>query len=233
MVVEIERGCGWTILSTVGNVIQMTYKRQLLLALRVSSYNSPPEPRSFFSAEVSLCDSMRTAKPQPERQEPSDYIYVFFIDLVNEHLRAERQSLHNLADMFALISNLWSKAVTLAEEVRSLHLFYPSSVAMNPEKTGFLLQLPVLLSSLRTKLALTFEIACSALNSQQGAVVSVLPHAVIVYGNQFDERKIKDFLARRICQNVSAGTRESKTRRRWVEAVKALSDSLASQGQRG
>ena len=233
MAIEIEHRWGWTIASIAGSVIQMTYKRQLLLALRVPSCNSPTESDSLSSVEVALCNSILTAKPQPERQEPSEYIYVFFINLINEHLRAKGQSVHNMADMFALISNLWSKAVTLAEEVRSLHLFYPSSVTVNPEKTGVLLQLPVLLPSLRTKLALIFEINCSALNSQQNPVVSVLPHAAIVYGNRFDEGKMKDFLARRICQNVSAGAQESKTGGRWIEAVEALSDALASQGQKG
>ncbi len=235
---RIEKTCGWTITTVEQTKLHMTYKRRLNLTLDMSSFQPGSAPRKAIDATVSLNTSAYEAGISNDLSKSSREIHEIFIEAINSQLHTLISSLSRPLDILKLVSSFWSKASIVAEEIRLLQLYYPSEITLAHEHDlgGFAINTTLLLPSLKTKVRVMFEVSFHlADGTQTGRMVSVTPHAAVVYGERFDRAKMQEFLQGYVNPFVLRDAESKKLggtgNGRWVDAVKALGKALVTRGR--
>lgn len=145
----------------------------------------------------------------------------FFLQFLQATLQGLPQSTTTISDLLAFASNGWNTACTIAESERKLDLeTLTESKIVSDERLA--IEPTILLTKVRTKVRATFSIMTSV-----GADLSmncrVEPTVVVVYGEQYNEKNMTDFLRGLIGDGLEG----------WDMALRSLREKLIARGVKG
>ncbi|KAI9662654.1 MAG: hypothetical protein M1831_002697 [Alyxoria varia] len=255
----LETSTGWTVTSAAGTTLTLTYSNQLQLYFDTAKFlplcNSPPSggaPESFPTASsISLsyigADLPMDGMPKHRHPGPLTTTKRFFLQLLRALLLSLGSSGagHQVqaADLLRLVKEGWKCALRVEEEVSKLEMRVGATDAsiLGDERLG--VESTVLLPKVETKVAVGFECTVSVdlshcMNGEggdrsQGPLVDlgVAPRAKVVYGQEYREDRMGDFLRTRVDERMSAcgGANAGK----WADAVVELRSRLIARGRKG
>jgi kinetochore protein Spc7/SPC105 len=147
----------------------------------------------------------------------------FFLQLLQSSLHALPQTSATISSLLGLVSGTWDTAVELSETARRVNLETLSHTRILDDE-NLALEAEILLVKVRTKVRVAFNLHASVRESEAGLEcgISVSPEVKVVYGEQFNERKMSDFVAKEL---GGEGNLE-----RWENVVRALRERLVAQG---
>ncbi|KAI1804712.1 Spc7-domain-containing protein [Daldinia bambusicola] len=217
----IEKQYGWAITGVVGSSLSMTYRREIELVFDVRAFkglkpdNSPIDLR-YIAAN-------REQNPQPSTPEKE-----FFIQCMRDHIRGLTQSQTKIKNLLDMVSTAWQKANHVARNVHLLNTTYRTKVTKTSD-SSISIRSCVLLVPLQTKVEVILDL--HGKSTPDGVEVTVSPKAQVVYGEQFKEDKIVEFLATKIGARVVA-KEESGSFESWVEVLVELQERLLARGRK-
>ncbi|KAF2771014.1 Spc7-domain-containing protein [Teratosphaeria nubilosa] len=224
---NLEQTHNWSLTSLSNSsgtpTITMTYKCQLQLFFHPSAFfqqQSPTQPRP--NSPISLTYIARDPRTQ-QLKEPTTALR-FFLQLLRASLHALPQCTTTAHDLLRLVSGGWETALQVAESERRLNLecMAESRIVSDERLT---IECHVLLRKVRTKVRVAFELEAKvggegALELQTQSQVDVK----VVYGERYDEAKMKTNLGRLVAGGGLEG---------WAEGVRELRPGLAAQRVKG
>ncbi|KAI9816066.1 MAG: hypothetical protein M1827_002058 [Pycnora praestabilis] len=225
----LEKQCGWTIVSASGTNLTMTYRRQLQLYFDVATFlpntsaSMPANPENSPISLTYIADS-HEFHPQPLTTEKR-----FFLQIMRAQLQCMRQANTKVKDLVTFVSASWSKACVVAENVRVLNLSHITTPVILSDETLAVKSI-MLLPGLQTKVEISVELSASSTTSTTDTIVSIAPKAKVVYGEHFNESKMKDFLTNRIGKEVTGKVEEREVA--WSKVVSELGAKLMARGKR-
>lgn len=216
----LEEKYGWTISAVEGTIITMTYQRDLQLVFDVASFL--PNEGSTVSARaqnspisVTYIADTRELRPEPLSTEKR-----FFLQNLKAHLQGMHQANTHVKDLLQLVSNVWQAACDTAEQIRVLDLCC-STKAQIVSDNCMRVESKMLLPTLATKVRVLFNLTLSVGGN---IAVQITSDAKVVYGENLNEAKMKEFLNVRIKEVKDVG--------HWEKAVEELRGRLIVRGKK-
>lgn len=196
----------------------MTYRRQLELFFDASAFlPAASSSKNTKSATISLT---RIADARNHDVVAFSTETRFFLQLMRAHLQCLDQPRTEICDVLSFISQGWTRALSIAAEVASLtRLCVTHCNILGDERLE--VRAMMLLSSVKTKVYVRFEIAASA--AKKGVDVKIRPTAKVVYGETFREDRMSEFL-------VKGAIKEGRS---WAGVVAELNTRLTARGRKG
>lgn len=197
--------------------VTMTYKSQLQLYFRPTAFSSHRAGQQ--NAPISL---IYTSSDQPGTT------LRFFLQLLRASLQALPQSSTRVPSLLTLVSNGWETALAVAEAERRLNLELPTeSRIVSDEKLA--ITSSILLPRVRSKVRVTFEVEASVVGAggeddgEMEVRTSVVPSVKVVYGEGYNEKKMREFVAKGIAEGFEG----------WDATVRELREKLIARGPKG
>ncbi|KAK4128151.1 Spc7-domain-containing protein [Parathielavia appendiculata] len=248
----VEKKHGWAIRSISGTTITMRYKREIELVfdLALPQRQQRQQQEQQQTRFVSLRYVAKTPSQCPPEKE-------FFLHHIRGHLlRSQQQTkaspsssssstvTHHPKRLLGIVSSAWDRAGAVSEHIRRLSLCFPTAVvlrtgAQTPEEdvgagtgtgAGVSVTASMLLAPLQTRVEVVLELGMERRGDDGGVDVVVSPEARVVYGESFNEGKMKEFLAGRVWGGNGGGNGGDE-RVGWVEAVLELYKRLLVKGR--
>ena len=212
---NLEQTYNWSITSASSSptTVTMTYKSQLQLffhpvAFQSASRSKQNKPISLtYTGSQSLGTTLR-----------------FFLQLLRASLQGLPQSVTRVPDLLNFVSSGWDTALSVAEAERRLNLeAITESRIVSDEKLA--ISSTVLLPKVRTKVRVTLDVAAAI--SEDGdsmeLTTNVEPSVQVVYGEQYNEKKMTEFIGKEISGSTDG----------WDGAVRELREKLIARGAKG
>lgn len=212
---SLERTYGWSITSAASSppTVTMTYKSQLQL---------------FFHPAAFASNAKSNNKPISLTYTPNQQLSTtlrFFLQLLRAALQALPQSSTRVADLLALVSGGWDTALSVREAERRLHLEgMTESRIVSDERLCISSRL--LLPKVRTKVRVSFDVGASVSVNEGESMelsTSVEPSVKVVYGEQYNDKKMTEFLQKEVGNGIEG----------WDGAVRELRERLLARGVKG
>ncbi|KAK0753920.1 hypothetical protein B0T18DRAFT_291115, partial [Schizothecium vesticola] len=125
-----------------------------------------------------------------------------------------------------VVGAAWDKANAVADRVRFVNLTFPTTVARLSD-TSIRVKSSLMLVPLKTRVEVGL-----VLEGGEGGEVTVAPEARVVYGEQFNAKKMVDFLEGKVGGRVVAGKKGKGGEAVWSEALVELHGKLLARGQK-
>jgi len=213
----LESSTGWCLTSASSSTVTMTYREQLRLFFDTSAFAQmvPRSPRKRDNKPISLTYIADADEHHPS---PLTTEKRFFLQLMRVQLQCLVQRETKTKDLLAFVSKGWDAACNVSETLRRLAMenMVETSI-LSDERLG--VKAVLLLPKVQTKVHLSFEISAST-GSADGDEVLRLKTSVdvsgkVVYGEQYKEGKMGDFLKARVgasMQGAEGAVRDLKAR---------------------
>ncbi|PHH73612.1 hypothetical protein CDD80_3704 [Ophiocordyceps camponoti-rufipedis] len=196
----MEKKHGWAISGLSGSSLSMTYRREIELLIDVCS---------FKPVDVRLAAGSRE-QVSTDRQ--------FMLRYIGQHVQTlSTAGASQLSELLRVVGRGWDKARLVARQISRINMVFPTKVAQTSE-TSLSVTSRLLLVPLKTLIEVGLKLDGSDDND-----VAVSVSARVIYGEQFNEGKMGEFLAARIGQRVEAG-------QDWSDALVELRRRLVAKG---
>ncbi|KAI9680370.1 MAG: hypothetical protein M1829_001256 [Trizodia sp. TS-e1964] len=219
---SFESKHGWNITAAAGSHVTMTFRREIQLGFNLSSFLANKSSSQFPTAPNSSIGLSYIAMDREQQPLVLSTERKFFIQAMRAHLQRLDQGRTKLKDLLGLVSSLWRKADTVAEQIRRLNQMFMTKVAIESE-SELSVKASVLLATLLTKIEIELQVTANP----EGEF-SVIPSARVVYGNSLNDAKMGEVLAVKICGMVDSDQPGDL----WVSAVRDLEARLIARGKR-
>ncbi|KAF2834301.1 Spc7-domain-containing protein [Patellaria atrata CBS 101060] len=220
---SLEKKHGWSISSASSWPLSLTltYASELQVFLHPGAFSNNPMggTESRDNAPISLAYVGDTSLPHPH---PLTTTKRFFLQLLRANIQCIVQSQTSVSTLLFKLSSSWIIACAFAENVRQLETAYiVEEMILSDEELAIklVLQLP----TLRTKIAVMFEVSASITDAGIESTTGV--HAKVIYGEKYDEAKMEEFL-RGFCDSP----KESEDS--WRDGVAKLEEKLIRRGRK-
>ncbi|KOS19737.1 Kinetochore protein spc7 [Escovopsis weberi] len=210
----IERKHGWTVTGISGSILSMTYKREIELVLDAASFE-PGRPASRI--DLWYIGDRREHKAQAKTVERE-----FFLQCIRDHVRGLPQGQTKMSSVLERVGRAWDKARLVSRQVERINVSFPTRVAKSSD-SSIAVTSSLLLRPLETRVEITLRL--SGRGGAAGVGVDVSSEARVVYGEQFNEGKVGEFLATRIGSSVGPGEE-------WSSVVTELHAKLIARGRK-
>ncbi|CAK4030654.1 Hypothetical predicted protein [Lecanosticta acicola] len=217
---HLEETYGWSIASASSSpaTLTMTYKSELQLffhprALSRSSEDSLERP----NAPIGLTYIEEGKKPMTTTLR-------FFLQFLRACLQGLPQCTTKISALLGLVSSGWDTASSVAEAERRLNLeTLTESRIVSDEQLA--VEAQVLLAKVKTKVRATFDVSARLVEDGDELKVDVRcePRVTVVYGEQYNERNMGEFLKNAVGDGVEG----------WDDAVRGMREKLIARGAKG
>ncbi|GAB7353697.1 hypothetical protein MBLNU459_g4101t1 [Dothideomycetes sp. NU459] len=221
---RIEQQAGWTITSASAATLTMTYCNSLQLFFDTSTFASPSSSQSTpikkENAPISLTYIAASTSPLTTDKR-------FFLQLMRAQLQCLDQAKTSVKHLLRFVSSGWDVTVRVAEAIRKLSIDFPvETQILSDERLG--IDVSMLLPKVETRVLIAFEIAAAVeIGGKDGSFrvgTGVGVKGSVVYGEQYNERNMGEFIGKRIAGHNFGG---------WDEAVRELRLRLVATGRKG
>ncbi|SZE99324.1 unnamed protein product [Blumeria hordei] len=225
-VCKMEEEYGWTITRVSGTLISMIFRRELELTFDASSFrcrttHATKEP---LNSRIGLkyigpnqeinCLSLAAVKD-------------FFLQFIGSEVSRLQHRQTNIKDLLENVSNSWNKANEVINEVYLLTLSCPTKVA-KISNNSIVVHSTLILKPLATKIAIKLHL--TAQSADKGIEMEIMPDANVIYGERFNEPKMKEFLLKRCRYGLEE--RDPCNTSSWGIVVSELGDRLLARSRR-
>ncbi|KAF2967470.1 hypothetical protein GQX73_g6116 [Xylaria multiplex] len=218
---RLERQHGWAITGLAGNIISMTYEREIKLIFDVSSFHGGNPSNSRIDLSYIGADRNRDPlPPSPEKE--------FFVQCIGDHVREMVQARAKIPTMLNAVSGAWKKANHVAANVRLLNCTFPTNVVRTSD-SSVAIRSTLLLVPLETKVEIALTLRGD--NTKDGLQVSIAPQARVIYGEHFKTDNVAEYLTTRIGTSVITKEEGGQTES-WSDAVIELHERLLARGRK-
>lgn len=223
----LETEYGWTITGVSGTITSMTYHREIELVFDASTFmkNGSTEPANQTqNSRIDLwyIAASRDMDPQPLTPEKD-----FFLQNIRDHIRGLPQAQTLIKTLLNSVSDAWNKASTVVDDIRSLSLNYPTETNKTSDDS-MVVRSGLLLKPLATKVEMVFDLT---MHSTGGGIDIILdPSAHVIYGQSFNEPKMKEYMLSRVGSSV-IDDRDGDLCS-WDTAVADLAEKLLARGRK-
>jgi kinetochore protein Spc7/SPC105 len=192
----------------------MSYRNQLRLFFHPGAFN---RPSSSTTQRSNGPISLHSTSGQLNTEER------FFLLLLQSSLHALPQTSTPIASLLGLVSRTWDAAITLSETARRVHLETLTHTRILDDE-NLAVEAEILLVKVRTKVKVAFNVHAGVKENGDGLEcgIAVKPEVKVVYGEQFNERKMSDFVAKELGGEGKVDG--------WENIVRALRERLVAQG---
>ena len=204
----------------------MTYKSQLELSFQPSAFqqqhtSDTDEKRSNGPIRLNYIGN-DYSKP-PQRSKPLSTTLRFFLQLLRASLHGIAQCTTSIADLLALVSEGWDTATAVAEAERRMSIeTCTAAQILSDERLA--IDAEILLTQVRSKVRVTFEIAAFVALADLRLHCSVRTYVTVVYGEQYNEKNMTEFMKGLISEDSLKG---------WDEAIRDITGKLIARGAKG
>ena len=238
-VTQLERQTGWTIASASSSSLTMVYRNQVQLFFDTAAFqpldgkpNSPRKASPKKRRENQPISLTYIADAHEHRSEPLTTEKRFFLQLMRAQLQCIVQHQTSVKHLLSFVSHGWDTATSVHETLRRLALEHVVDISiLSDERLG--VEVSILLPKVETKVRLAFELGASIAavpvdgeeEEQQAFKIKNTINVVgkVVYGEQYKEAKMGDFILSRIGNGGIVG---------WEEAVGDLKARLVATGRK-
>lgn len=224
-VVALESKYGWTITGVSGTTTSMTYRGEIELVFDAASFAYNVHKSKATTVENSRVDLWYIAANKEHCPSPLTPEKDFLLQNIRDHVRSMPQAQTTIKDLLNSVSVAWTRANVIFDDIRLINLTCPTETAKTADDT-MVVQSSLLLRPLATKVRISFHLR--AVSDQTGVDIRVIPDVHVVYGERFNESKMRDLLASRIQGNEKEDTGHG----RWSDAVIELSQKLLARGRK-
>ena len=255
----LEKKHGWAIVGVDGSNVRMTYKRKIELIFDAAAWGPNSQPGARREAEVKYYEPSSRLPDSPHddttREDVSliEPVRGFFLDAINARVEGlpREGTIHK--HLLGVVSGAWDTALLAMFNVRLLNTTHKTRVVRHGDG-GKTIQITsqVLVRPVKTKVEVCFVVAAAASGSEQTFDVGVSSRAKVVYGEQFNEQKMGEFLGVRLAghaDDAAAAAEKVKEGERkeffgqvgaakitkdvlWVDVVGELHERLAARGKK-
>jgi kinetochore protein Spc7/SPC105 len=223
----LEKEHGWTITGVSGTTTSMTYRKEIELVFDASSFLPGAKKTTTTQATNSRIDlwyigAVRDHNPIPMTAEKD-----FFLQCIRDHIRGLCQAETTIKDLLNAVSTSWNKARAVVDDVRLLNVTYPTELVKTSDNS-IMVKSGLLINPLTTKVAISFHLTSQT--GDNGIEVEIEPSAKVVYGENFNEPKMGEFLLNRCGNTVE--DRDHRTKASWGHAVAELGEKLLARGRK-
>lgn len=222
---DIEKKHGWTITGISGTTTSMTYRREIELVFDPSlfqSNNSTAKQPSNSHIDLWYIAANRELNPLPLTPEKE-----FFLQSIRDHIRGFPQAQTQVKDLLGAVGKAWNMANACADDIRLLKVSCPTETTKTSDNS-ILVKSMLLLAPLTTKVEVSFHLTSHSRDN--GIDVGISPSATVVYGERFNEPKMREFLLNRCGDNVEAKGQTTKVS--WGAGVAELGEKLLARGRK-
>ncbi|KAL9121417.1 MAG: hypothetical protein Q9187_002030 [Circinaria calcarea] len=218
---------GWSIVSASGPSLTLAYLSTLQLFLAPSSFSNPITPPEKEDKENSPISLTYIADSDPHHPIPLSTEKRFFLQILRARLQCLRQSRTKVKDVLAFVSEGWKQACLVAEEIRALKLTQVTDVGIVGDEM-LLVKATILQRESKTKMEVVFRVCvggpdCEGKDSGElGLQVDVKREVKLVYGMDWGDRQVKEFLN---------GTGKGNGQWGWDLAVRGLEKAGGGSGK--
>jgi kinetochore protein Spc7/SPC105 len=222
---NIEKEHGWTITGVSSTTTSMTYQGEIELVFDASSFqanNSNARQSSNSRIDLWYIAANRQLSPLPLTPEKE-----FFLQSIRDHIRGLPQAQTQVKDLLNAVSRAWNKANAASDDIRLLRISSPTEITKTSDDS-ILVKSMLMIAPLATKVEIAFHL--TSRSGENGIDVDVSPNATVLYGERFNEPKMKEFLLNRCGDNVEEKGQTSKVS--WGAAVAELGEKLLARGRK-
>lgn len=221
----IEKEHGWTITGVSGTTTSMTYRKEIELVFDAASFrtaNSTAHQSVNSRIDLWYIAAARESNPVPLTTEKD-----FLLQSIRDHVRGLNQSQTQVKALLQAVSSAWNKTRSVVDNIHLLNVSCPTQVTKTSDNS-MLVQSSLLISPLMTKVEISFHLISHS--SENGLDVEISPSAAVVYGEKFNEPKMREFLLNRLGNYVEEkGKGKSAS---WGAAVAELGSKLLARGKK-
>ncbi|ESZ94421.1 hypothetical protein SBOR_5214 [Sclerotinia borealis F-4128] len=222
----IEKKHGWTITGVSGTTTSMTYRKEIELVFDASTFksNASSSTRKPANSRIDLwyIAANREYNPLPLTPEKE-----FLLQCIRDHVRSLPQSETEIRTLLNSVSVAWNKAAKVVDDIHLLNIICPTVVTKTSDNS-ILVKSMLLIAPLTTKVEISFSLICHS--TEEGFDVEISPVAKVVYGERFNEPKMRDFLLNRLGNYVKE--RGDGDNVSWGAAVSELGGKLLARGRK-
>lgn len=195
----------------------MNYAHQLQLLFQPTAFADPNNPNNNSKTDSHLPLSLKSLTAEPDSELPTTHR--FFLQSLRYTLHSVPQDSTPISHLLNTISSTWLTAQNISETERRLSLSFPTTTRILSDER-LAVEATFLVPAVRTKVRVSFEVVAAVIVGTQGPATSVECKAEVVYGEPFDEAKM-----RRVLEKEVAGKLEG-----WDLAVEGLRGKLLARG---
>jgi kinetochore protein Spc7/SPC105 len=203
----------------------MTYRKEIELVFDASSFQSSnSNARQPSNSRIDLWYIAANSELNPLPLTPEKE---FFLQSIRDHIRGLPQAQTQVKDLLAAVSKAWNKSNAAGENIRLLRIGCPAQIEKTSDNS-ILVKSMLLIAPLTTKVEITFHLTSHS--GKNGINVEISPSATVVYGERFNEPKMREFLLNRCGDSVDETGQTSNVR--WGAAVAELGEKLLARGRK-
>lgn len=221
----LEVEYGWTITGVSGTTTSMTYRGEIELVFDAASFSDSLHKSKVTTPDPSRIDLWYIAANKEHSPSPLTAEKDFLLQNIRDHVRSLPQAQTTIKELLKSVSVAWTRANLIFDDIRLINLTCPTETAKTADDT-MVVQSTVLLRPLATKMQVSFHLR--AMSDLTGVDIRVTPDVHVVYGERFNESKMRDLLATRIQRNENGDSGHG----RWSDAVIELSQKLLARGRK-
>jgi kinetochore protein Spc7/SPC105 len=202
----------------------MTYRKEIELVFDASSFASKSASKQAENSRIDLwyIGASREFNPVPLTSDMD-----FFLQNIRDHIRGLPQAETQVKDLLQAVSAAWNKANAVADHIRLLNISCPTEIGKTSDNSIFIKSM-LLIAPLTTKVEIDFYLTCHS--GDDGINVEISPSAAVIYGERFNEPKMREFLLNRCGDYVEE--RDEATKMAWGAAVAELGEKLLARGRK-
>lgn len=203
----------------------MTYRKEIELVFDAASFqntDSPAIEQPNTRIDLWYIAANRELDPLPSTVEKD-----FLLQNIRDHIRGLPQWTTPIKDLLRAVSAAWNKANAVQDDIHFLNVSCPTTVAKTSDNS-ILVKSMLLIGPLATKVEISFHLICQS--GDAGIDVEISPTASVVYGERFNEPKMREFLLNRCGDEVEEKGYITKVS--WGDAVAELGDKLLARGRK-
>ena len=203
----------------------MTYRGEIELVFDASSFlanNSNARQSSNSRIDLWYIAANRELSPLPLAPEKE-----FFLQSIRDHIRGLPEAQTQVKDLLNAVSRAWNKANAASDDIRLLRISCPTEITKTSDNS-ILVKSVLMIVPLATKVEIAFHLTSHS--GENGIDVDISPNATVLYGERFNEPKMKEFLLNRCGDNVEEKGQTSKVS--WGAAVAELAEKLLARGRK-
>ncbi|PQE13516.1 Spc7 kinetochore protein [Rutstroemia sp. NJR-2017a WRK4] len=222
----IEKKHGWTITGVSGTTTSMTYRKQIELVFDASSFKSNASATTSKPVNTRI-DLWYIAANRENNPLPLTPEKEFLLQCIRDHIRSYPQSQTEIKTLLNAVSSAWNKTSRVADDLELLNIICPTETTKTSD-TSILVKSMLLIAPLTTKVEIALNLKCQS--SEDSFVIEIDPSAKVVYGERFNEPKMREFLLNRLGNHVEEKGQGSSVS--WGDAVAELGDKLLARGRK-
>lgn len=223
---KLEAEHGWTITGVSGTTTSMTYRKEIELVFDAASFLSQAPNTAVKQTHNSRLDLWYIAANRQPNPLPLTPEKEFFLQSIRDHIRGLPQGQTSIKALLYAASTAWTKATAVSADICLLRIRCPTEITKTSDDS-ILVTSTLLIRPLATKVELGFHL--TSRSAKGGIDVEVSPQATVVYGERFNEPKMKEFLLSRVGERVLVARGDKVS---WSDAVTELGEKLLARGKK-